>query len=432
MASDAAAELRYDGMWIECECDPDSPREWKVSEKLQEWALSGPDAEVRLEWDGRAPRVRVVACSGRAYVRLGARMFVPLTAPGRVDVPVARLGALVVALDAAWTRCYRFRRGGGRGASPYFSVQEHVGRWLWRGLSSNTRVAARAWRAVRRWLDWSEEGLCAAAEHAVVAPASGAWSAFERLYLQLDRQAAPCSPYRHVSADLAWIGGLSSSIVDAAWPAALRPEARAARACVVDWLVGACPKLELGDAVLHRAVHLLDCVMQRDPVDLSDLQTLAGATLVLASKYEESDCITASSIDGGAFFGDCGQVARMEWRAARALGYRLGGGTARCWALHLAAISEKGAGGLAATREEGPHLTPLRRYLLDQALLDGAALALARPTLARQILRAERAPAPWLERLRIFEDTMVRLPRALLSKHSGCVDLRGAVPLQLA
>ena len=365
---------------------------------------------------------------GRAYVRAsdgaGPRGRAG-GAPGRAGGGAGR------GLDALLP----LQAGGGRGASPYFSVQEHVGRWLWRGLSSNTRVAARAWRAVRRWLDWSEEGLCAAAEHAVVAPASGAWSAFERLYLQLDRQAAPCSPYRHVSADLAWIGGLSSSIVDAAWPAALRPEARAARACVVDWLVGACPKLELGDAVLHRAVHLLDCVMQRDPVDLSDLQTLAGATLVLASKYEESDCITAShlvSIAGGAFFGDCGQVARMEWRAARALGYRLGGGTARCWALHLAAISEKGAGGLAATREEGPHLTPLRRYLLDQALLDGAALALARPTLARQILRAERAPAPWLERLRIFEDTMVRLPRALLSKHSGCVDLRGAVPLQLA
>ena len=106
--------------------------------------------------------------------------------------------------------------------------------------------------------------------------------------------------------------------------------------------------------MLHRAVHVLDRALARLVVEESDMLTLAAAALVLASKYEECNCLTARYAAPRLQL-DAGRVARMEWRAAAALGYRVGGGTARCWARHL-----------------GVTLTPLRRYLLDQALLDGA------------------------------------------------------------
>ena len=93
----------------------------------------------------------------------------------------------------------------------------------------------------------------------------------------------------------------------------------------------------------------------------------------------------------------------MEWRAARALGYRLGGGTARCWALRL-----------------GVTLTPLHRYLLDQTLLDSDTMELPRPALARQLRGAETHPSPWRARLRRFAEA---------TKHGGCRALRAKHPL---
>ena len=194
------------------------------------------------------------------------------------------------------------------------------------------------------------------------------------------------------------------------------PPAGAARAAprVVDWMLGACPALEVDDAVLHRAVHVLDRALARLVVEESDMLTLAAAALVLASKYEECDCLTARYAAPRLQL-DAGRVARMEWRAAAALGYRVGGGTARCWARHL-----------------GVTLTPLRRYLLDQALLDGAARALPPPALARQVREAPDRPGPWLARLRAFaQEISPSDARHLASKHGACVGGAGLVPRAL-
>ena len=199
-------------------------------------------------------------------------------------------------------------------------------------------------------------------------PRGRAWRAFEILYLQLDRQGTPCSPYRHLPADLGLGGHPAAGL---AWTTPDYDK----RFWVVDWLIGICQGLDLGDEVLHRGVHLMDRVMQIAPVPLSDLHALAGAALVLASKYEEAECIITRDVVQAAH-GDLrmDDVIRLEWRAARALGYRLDGGTARCWVLHLLGVKMR-------------DLPPDVRYRLDRSLLLGEYLALPRPTLARQLLR---------------------------------------------
>ncbi len=201
-------------MWrVKCESDSFC-RELRVGLDAPPLTLQhGKDGDVitqvQVEWDGRNPRVCIVICKGRAYVRRGARPFLALAAPDRIEVPAARLGTLVVALDAAWLRCYRFfcegRQGGGR--VPW-SVRQHLRLWLLETFPCLPPLRRRLWRALRRYVDWSEDGLCTAAARAVAAPEpGGAWRAFERLYLQLDRQDTPCSPYRHLVADLCAPGG---------------------------------------------------------------------------------------------------------------------------------------------------------------------------------------------------------------------------------
>ncbi len=111
--------------------------------------------------------------------------------------------------------------------------------------------------------------------------------------------------------------------------------------------------------------------MHRDPV--SNLPELAAAALVLASKYEDVECILAQDIARHEDTLSAAGIAQTEWRAARALGYRLGGGTARCWALHL-------------LRGCKPYNEKELSYVLDRALLDGETLPLPRPTLAQQIV----------------------------------------------
>ena len=85
---------------------------------------------------------------------------------------------------------------------------------------------------------------------------------------------------------------------------------------------------------------------------------------MLASKYEEAECIITRDVVQAAH-GDLrmDDVIRLEWRAARALGYRLDGGTARCWVLHLLGVKMR-------------DLPPDVRYRLDRSLLLGEYLAL--------------------------------------------------------
>ena len=359
-------------MWrVECEFDH-SCRNWAVGRDTPPLTLQHDKNDdvitrVRVEWNEQASCVCIVICEGRAYVRRGARPFLAFSAPGRVDVPAARLGTLAVALDGAWRQCYRFRCTDGRepNQDATWSVREHVGLWLQRTFPAPP-LRRRLWRALRRYADWSEEGLCTAAARAVADPASGAWREFERLYLQLDRQATPCSPYCHLSADLMPPGG--GVLVDLAW---ISPDDKK-RFQVTDWMIGLCQRLRLDDAVLHRAVHLLDLVMHRDPVPISNLTELAAAALVLASKYEDVECIIASDIEEEDRTLTAKAVSQMEWHAARALDYRVGGGTARCWALHL----------LLGSTYDARELS----YVLDRALLDGKMLSLSRPVLAQQIV----------------------------------------------
>ena len=74
----------------------------------------------------------------------------------------------------------------------------------------------------------------------------------------------------------------------------------------------------------------------------------------------------------------------------------------------------------------------MQRYLLDQSLLDGAALELTRPELARQLVAEDRLPQ-LLDRLQLFSSLTPTFActDVLLERHDGRVELRGVVPLQL-
>ena len=119
-----------------CEnAEVDAPRVWECVEGAAPCVLGGGAGGAQVQLAGGAGMLSVVALSGRAYVRLGARPFRPLTAPDRLDVRAHAATGLVVALDAAWARCYRFRVAlrsshPPPGLAPAWSAREHTARVL--------------------------------------------------------------------------------------------------------------------------------------------------------------------------------------------------------------------------------------------------------------------------------------------------------------
>ena len=150
----------------------------------------------RCSWRGRGC-CRLLPCRD-APTRLGAG---PPTAPDRLDVPHAATG-LVVALDAAWARCYRFRVAL-RSSHPPRAWRPRGPRARRGGLERRApgacgragaaRAARAAWRArAGAWVGLKKACAPRRCARAEIPPrARGGPSG---LYLQLDRQGTPCSP----------------------------------------------------------------------------------------------------------------------------------------------------------------------------------------------------------------------------------------------
>ena len=375
-----------------------------------------------VRWDAPRRRLRLRVRRGAAHVRPRASSRFCEKKESENEIDILHPGQVVVALDAWWLHCYRFHTDE---HMPQEKITQHhapgadVRRCLWRLPIPHDII-----KNVARFMDWSEDGLCAAAARAAL-ELDHAQSEFEALHLQMGRTRAPCSAWRHLPASLSACGADADDGIWLAWEDAVlrsrialrqQPNYRH-RGRVVEWMMRAADNLQLSLESLHRAVHALDRCMRRAPVAVDRLQALGAAALVLGSKYEGIE-LTPREVDTLAFLHCPRHVIReMEWYLASRLGYRLGGATALCWVRHL---------------RRKTALQPVQRYLLDQSLLDGAALELTRPQLARQLLGADRLPQ-LLDRLQMFDSLSpdYTCTSELYARHLGRVELRGAVPLQL-
>lgn len=155
--------------------------------------------------------------------------------------------------------------------------------------------------------------------------------------------------------------GLQAPCLPCRWqfPADVTPEMRVR---VVEWLMCAADSLQLDPEwrILHRCVLLLDCCMQRQPVQRCQLQTLAVACLRLASKYEDAGlplrltAERAADITNGACTPQ--EITLMEWQAFQILSCQVGMATTWEWAKEL-------------VHRQHRRLTDLEWYRLDYSLL---------------------------------------------------------------
>lgn len=146
------------------------------------------------------------------------------------------------------------------------------------------------------------------------------------------------------------------------------------RRAVVEWLMRSSDFLALDPQwrVLHRAVLLLDCCMQREAFTRDKLQLLAVAVLLLACKYEgyfEVTQHTVADITNGAC--TAAEISAMEWRAFQLLDFQVGLATTWEWSHELAHRRKR-------------TLTPEECYRLDATLLQNGAGS--RVAVAQQVL----------------------------------------------
>lgn len=149
------------------------------------------------------------------------------------------------------------------------------------------------------------------------------------------------------------------------------------RRAVVEWLMRGSDFLGLDHqwCVLHRAVLLLDCCMQRKAFPRNKLQLLAVAVLLLACKYEGYIEVTRHSV-ADITNGACtaAEISTMEWQAFQLLDFQVGPATTWEWSHELAHRRKRA-------------LTPEECYRLDASLLQNGAES--RMTVAQQVIRCK-------------------------------------------
>ena len=410
------------GWWLHA-CPPRARHPPVYVDEKKDAHLEHGRTAATARWDASARRLRLRVRRGVARVRTGpSRRFQEIHASDR-DVEIRSPGRTVIALDARWVWCYVFHEDETMPRAPPARTDGAPGADLRRCLR-RLPLSRDMMQHVESFLDWSEEWLCTLAVHAVL-ELDGAWSEFEALHLQLGRARTPCSPWHHLPASLSALGVDADDGICLAWEhVALRSDLPLRqqpcyrhRGRVVEWMMRQADRLQLSVEALHRGVHILDRYMRRAPAPASRMQALGAAALVLGSKYEGIE-LTPQEVHALSF-SSCPRfmIRAMEWRLFQALGYTLGGATALCWVRHLLRTKK---------------LRPVQRYLLDQSLLDGAALELTRPELARQLVAEDRLPQ-LLDRLQLFSSLTPTFActDVLLERHNGRVELRGVVPLQL-